>query len=327
MLKQLFFGISLCSLFLLHGVENSIVPLMEHYERLENVPSTKMSTSQRDEIEEALKRLDHKVRYVSYNVLFDLHDHEQEETNRWKNRLPRVAELLQEMDADILSVQELYPNQFSDLYPFLEDTFSFFGEKNSDGELNGIFYKKERFELIESDSYGMGHFFTLFSDRLNKVQLKDRLSNCTFAVFNTHFTFSKVEKRAAQAQFVAETLAPIAKQMPVIFSGDLNTFPNRPDLEKLPFLDGDYIHKILRKSGLQEAKEISLLGHVGPLSTFSNIGNDPTPFKGTGTPGVFLDHVYVSEGITVLLHGVQGGTVSGHYPSDHLPVIVDLLFD
>lgn len=105
--------------------------------------------------------------------------------------------------------------------------------------------------------------------------------------------------------------------------GDLNTFPNRIDLDRLPFLDGDYIHRILTQTILHDARDVSLLGHLGPISTFTNNPPDIQKFQGTGTPGVFLDHIYVSKEITVLIHATQPVTVGGGYPSDHMPVFID----
>lgn len=110
--------------------------------------------------------------------------------------------------------------------------------------------------------------------------------------------------------------------MPVVFMGDLNTFPNRPDMS-FPALDGDYVDQILTKKTLHDSLHVSVGGHVGPISTFTNKDPDVIPFQGTGTPGVFLDHIYVSKEITVLMHAVQPGTVDGHFPSDHMPVVVD----
>jgi endonuclease/exonuclease/phosphatase family metal-dependent hydrolase len=78
---------------------------------------------------------------------------------------------------------------------------------------------------------------------------------------------------------------------------------------------------------LRDAKDLYILDHLGPISTFSNAPDDVVAFKGTGTPGVFLDHIYVSKDITVLIHAVQPGKVNGDFPSDHLPVLIDFIID
>ena len=69
------------------------------------------------------------------------------------------------------------------------------------------------------------------------------------------------------------------------------------------------------------------MGHLGPIVTFTNSPENGVPFKGTGTPGIFLDHILVSKGLSVLIHAVQPGTVGGYFPSDHMPVLIDFVVD
>lgn len=314
-----------CSLF---AVEHSIIPTIEKFEIVENLPSQKYSKRQYAEIREALLSKGNRIRLVTYNMLMNyLENKTTNDEDRWVSRFPRVVELIQEMQPDILAVQEVAKSQRDDLLSVLGDTFSFYSKPHSEGELSGIFYKKERFELIDNHVWYMMekpkpiHTATT----LTMVQLKDKKTGQCIAVFNTHLSFCNIEKRDFQVHFIAETIKPIAETMPLIVCGDLNTFPARLDLKQLPFYDGDYIHRILTKNTLKDAKEMSLLGHLGPLSTFTNLPDSCDPFKGTGTPGVFLDHVYVTKEITVLMHAVQPGTVHGHFPSDHMPIVVDFI--
>lgn len=330
-MRKIIIGIALafsCVIFIGESVENSIIPTMEKFEQLDNLPVKKYSNNQYIEIASSLNRKDERIRLVTYNVLFNLYDHNLDEVNRWPKRLPRIVELIDEMQPDVLSVQELYTSQFKDLMPHIEHAFSFYSRTSEDGELNGIFYRKDRFEVIDSKVWSMTDTPEVpGGETLTMLQLKDLKTGQRVAVFNTHLAFSKIDKRDFQARFIAEHLESFAEEMPLILTGDLNTFPNRLDLEKLPFCDGDYVHRILTKGDLKDAKDVSILGHLGPLSTFSNAPDEGIPFKGTGTPGVFLDRIYVSKGINVLMHAVQPGTVDGHFPSDHLPVIIDLIVE
>ena len=112
--------------------------------------------------------------------------------------------------------------------------------------------------------------------------------------------------------------------MTEFISGSLNTFPNWPET-CFPALDGDFVDKVLTKKTLKDSYAQALVGHVGPISTFTNNPPGVEPFEGTGSPGVFLDHIYVSPGIAVLLHAVQPATVDKHFPSDHMPVIIECI--
>ncbi|MCE5319357.1 MAG: endonuclease/exonuclease/phosphatase family protein [Parachlamydia sp.] len=311
-----------------YAIENSIIPHVEHFEKIENLPAKKYSRVQLEELSQALSRKQERIRVATFNMLFDLYDHKLDPHNRWPQRLPRIVDILAEMQPDILGVQELYPNQLNDLMPHLENAYAFFARPCSDGEMNGIFYRKERFEVVRSDVWYMTDTPRVpGSDTLTMLLLKDRRTGKQFAVFNAHLAFSNIEKRHYQIHFICRQVASNMKEIPVILTGDLNTFPNRLDLGKLPFYDGDYLHRLLLKHALYDSKDMSLIGHLGPYGTFTNGADDSTPFKGTGTPGVFLDHIYISEGILTLIHAVQPGTVGGLYPSDHMPLLIDAVVE
>jgi endonuclease/exonuclease/phosphatase family metal-dependent hydrolase len=81
----------------------------------------------------------------------------------------------------------------------------------------------------------------------------------------------------------------------------------------------------LTANNLIDARTISLLGHFGPLGTFTNRPGDGVPFKGTGTPGVFLDHIFVSKDIAVIAHAVEPVTFNNLFPSDHMPLFIDFI--
>lgn len=311
-----------------YTVENSVVPLVAKFENIENLSVKKYPRMQFEEISAALNRKQESVRVATFNMLFNLYDDDLPQENRWPERLPRIVEVLAEMQPDVIGVQELYPSQFNDLMAYLEKDYAFVSIPCDDGEMNGIFYRKARFDVVKSDVWYMSPKPRVrSSDTLTMLQFKDQLTGKVFAVFNTHLAFGNVEKRYFQVNFIGEQIDAVSQEMPVFLTGDMNTFPQRLDLEKLPFYDGDYVHRLLIKHDLHDSKEISLLGHVGPIATFTNSSEDAISFKGTGTPGIFLDHIYVSKGITVLIHAVQPGTVGGHFPSDHLPLFVDAIVD
>lgn len=310
----------------LDAVENSIIPQVEKFENIENLPANRYSKNQFSEISALLMRKDESIRIVTYNILFNLYDHNLDHENRWPQRLARVVELMEEMQPDVWGVQELYPSQFKDLFPHLQESYSFYASPCEDGELNGIFYRKDRFKVLDRQVWSMTKTPDVpSSETLTMLRLEDLKTGKCFAVFNTHLSFSKIDKREFQTRFIVKKIELYAQKMPVILMGDLNTFPNRLDLNKLPFYDGDRVQQILTSKSLKNAREVSQLGHLGPIATFTNSSEDGIPFQGTGTPGVILDHIYVSGKVGVLMHAVQAGTVSGHFPSDHLPVLIDCL--
>lgn len=324
--KTLFSFLILTTVFA-GGTENSIALRLENSLILENLPVEKYSKNQFFEIASALQHAQERVRIVTFNMLINKRDYKTEECYRWPQRLPRIVEVLEELAPDVIGAQELYQSQLDDLLAQIGSDYSFYGKPRTDGEVNGVFYRKSRFELVGSEVWtipGVGNNVTM-------VQLQDLKTGQLFAVFNSHISFDGPDDREEEIQFILKQIHSVAEKMPVLFSADFNIFPNRLDLDTLPFYDGDYIHRLLTKNVFKDSSEVSLLGHLGPLSTYTNTPEDkkvfPTPFKGTGTPGVILDHIYVSKEITVLTHAVQPATVNGHYPSDHLPLVIDCLIN
>jgi endonuclease/exonuclease/phosphatase family metal-dependent hydrolase len=319
MIKSAVLGLLIASFLSADALENSIVPTVERSERVDNLSFEKYAPGQRLEIIDALEHAEEKIRVMSYNMLVNDWDDQMDLVNQWPNRLPRIVAVIQEMQPDVIGVQELNQGQLDQLMEKLGNAYVFCFDGGKQEELDGVLVRQERFKVINVKSWE--------EEDLTLVQLKDLKTGKKWSVFNTHLSFSKVAKREKQVEFITQKMQELSEEMPVILTGDLNTFPNRVELERLPFYDGDYIHSLFAKKEFSDARAVSLLGHFGPLSTFTNEGEDPTPFKGTGTPGIFLDHIYVSKGVAVLAHAVQPATVDGFFPSDHLPVMIDLILE
>jgi endonuclease/exonuclease/phosphatase family metal-dependent hydrolase len=326
--KQCFIAISsLCVLFqtfLSAAIENSVVPTIKKFENIENLPKEKINDRQFKVIEKALSQIDQKVRIVSYNLLCDDREGKSEEINKWHNRLPRVVELFQEMQPDVFCVQEQYQHQLDAWLPQIGENYSFYGSPRGDGEVNGILYRNDRLDLICGDVMRIPSQREKFNT-VTMAQLRDLKTGKSFAIFTLHMSFSSNNERADEAEFILKQMTSVAQQMPVILTGDLNLFPIHLE-ESFPYFDGGYVHQILTKELLKDSQEIALLGHVGPLSSFTNLpGPDTRPFQGLGTPGVMLDRAYVSQGIEVIIHAVEPAKVNGCFPSDHMPLLVDFI--
>ena len=311
-------------------LENSIIPSMEKFLNLEQLPLKKWPEAQQTDIRTALARREEKIRVATYNMLFSIHDDEMAAQYRWPKRLPRILELLRHMSPDLLAVQELFPHQCEDLLPHLDDQYGCYVPDLGSGERNYIFYRKERFQLEE------GRTLPLTSSRsrnktshtLAMAKLRDLKTGHLLTIWNTHLPFSNVNHRAMDATWIAQHLQPFAEAGPTLLCGDLNTFTPFLENEQLPALDGDYVMQLLCRGSLRDARTTALLGHLGPFSTFTNHPDQrlkTQPFSGFGTPGTFLDHILVSPQIQVLLHAVEPATKDGLFPSDHMPVVMDCL--
>lgn len=333
-------------------ISHSIVPSLE---TLENAPPEKYSHTYKLRIDASLKRRNEKIRVVSYNILFNLFDHQlKSKSHCWIERLPKIIASIQNIDPDILCIQEAYPSQLDDLRKAFEPDFASFVGSSTQGELNAIFYKKDRF-LLDTENYQLDSVNVSSASfdlplnpkddplvakipdflppnlepgrQLTLAHFQDKLTGKTFAIINTHLTYYRINSREDQAYFIkklAQTLQ--ALHQPVIVAGDLNTFPNHPDRPKLPFYDGNYVCQILQ-TALKDSKEIALLGHIGPTSTGLHdfLSRGSKPFGNQEDSDVILDHIFVSPEITVLVNATEPSQVDNSFPSDHFPLIADVL--
>ena len=135
---------------------------------------------------------------ASYNIQYD---NRNEEAGRWENRKEIVCRLLEAEDFDIFGAQEPYKFQIEDMaaalpgYTWIGTSVT--GEDNVERRhFNPIFYKTDKFEVLESGSFW-------YSETPN--------------VPNTKFS------RAESAKLLIEKVAEIAGKTPAFCTGDFNS--------------------------------------------------------------------------------------------------------
>lgn len=310
-------------------ITDSIMPTIQKIEEGKGLDPKKYSKAHFQEMADALKLVGQKVRLVTYNMLFDIYDDQQLPENRWPIRAPRIVELLNTMKADILCIQELQLHQLEQLAKAMGEEYAFVFEPNFDlnqkvsQDYDGIFYRKKRFCLVSSKTWSVPQ--QQKNIPLTMAQLLDKCTNNTFTVFNAHFPSRNMDANEEVVIKIAKIIKPYVDSGKVILAGDMNTIAHRPDLPALPWYNGERAERLLEQSGLVDSQRRAILGHVGPISSFTNAGESSEPFKGQGVPGIILDHFFVSPSIQVLIHANEPARVDGHFPSDHLPVIIDII--
>lgn len=288
-------------------IKNSIIPTMEKFEFLENLPVKKYSNNQYLEILHILSQKEDRIRVVSYQIFSQKKD-----SQEWKNNAMRIVKLMKNMQPDIFSLQSIDRAQLHDLQFFFKNDYQCYGDlENQYRNGNAIFVRKNRFDVQDQEIYLLPGKKTLTA-----LQLLDRQTQKSFTVLNTRLTYDQPDQREQEVVSINQCIAPILTQMPVILSGAFHTFPHRLDLTPLPFYDGDYLQRIFSAGSLKDARKKALLGQLGTLTTLS---------KGAEGLGIYPDHIFVSEDVQVLFYAIEGGTVGKHYPSDHMPIVVDLI--
>ena len=76
---------------------------------------------------------------------------------------------------------------------------------------------------------------------------------------------------------------------------------------------------------IQYAKTKDGVSIAFTTASYTNKPYKKKSFLGTGTPGIILDHIYVTDDISALAVATDPATIDGEFPSDHMPVLADLI--
>ena len=138
------------------------------------------------------------------------------------------------------------------------------------------------------------------------MNLNEKSSGKTFYIFNSLYDHRGVVAREESTKLVLKKIKEIAGSAPAIFMGDLN---------------GDHSstwYQLIAQSGhLKDAYETSPIRYANNGS-FNGFGNAIEKNN-------IIDHILLTSSFRVLRHGILTDTYMGKYPSDHFPVLVEVI--
>jgi endonuclease/exonuclease/phosphatase family metal-dependent hydrolase len=213
-------------------------------------------------------------------------------------------------------VQEALYDQITDLKDGMAG-FDYVGVGRDDGNINGefsaIYYNSNRYTLIENGTFWLSQTPQIPSKSwdaaLNRIctwaRLKEKETRKTFYIFNTHFDHKGVKARKESALLILKKIGEIAgRKDPVILTGDFNLTPDEKPL-------------VLIRQKLKDSRQISKTSPQGPVGTFNG-------FDITNKLENRIDYIFVNKMVDVKRYGVLTDSRDDHYPSDHLPVLVEI---
>lgn len=253
------------------------------------------------------------LRVATYNLRLDT---QSDGINAWPNRKGDVAELIRYHGFDIIGTQEGFLHQIQFLCE--ETGFAYFGGGRDDGIAAGehaaILYNKQRFLVLDSGNFwlrenpnepGLGWDATCCFRICSWVLMQEKASGQEFYVFNTHFDHQGVIARQESAKLLLERICNIAGNKPVICTGDFNSTPETSQIQQISsVLNDSYTH--------------SEQAPYGPVGTFNG-------FKWDAAFENRIDYVFVSPHFQVKKYAALSDSKNQRYPSDHLPVVADLV--
>ncbi len=265
------------------------------------------------------------IRIMTFNIRVNVPS---DSLNAWTYRKDIAASMIRFHHADLVGLQEALIEQVEDLAGRLPD-YNWFGVGRDDGDKEGefmaIFYLRNRFEVLHDSTFWLSENPGIpgrgWDAACNRVvtwgKFKDDRTGKVFYHFNTHFDHMGGIAREESAKLLLKRIKGIAGSSEAVVTGDFNSDPN------------SVIYKILTQgstgesgSGLTDSEFASRNPHHGPHGTFT--GFKFSVLKEKSQP---IDFIFITKNITVFNHGTLSDTFDGSFPSDHMPVLAEIVID
>ena len=239
------------------------------------------------------------LRLMSYNIYYsDLRE----------ERLAKVAQMINKYAPDIMGLQEANTTVWKKfLLEEFGNAYDYVGmgrEAGGVGESTPILYRKEKFELLESDTFWLSDTPLVCSkypsSRQNRiftyVLLARKSDGKKFLVVNTHLDTATAEAKQLQVASLKKQLHDLClDEYPLFMTGDMNA---------QRYAEDGVIDSILAM-GLEDSYDMA----------FARYGM------------ANIDYCFVDPQLAVVTNYVQDPSlIGGEPPSDHAPVIIDLRF-
>lgn len=254
------------------------------------------------------------VRVMTFNIRFD---NPGDGINRWENRKDWVSDLIRHYNPEVFGLQEALFSQIEDISGCLGE-WAWVGQGRDDGKKGGefspLFYRKDRWKLLESGTFWLSEDpgkpgSVGWDAALPRVATWIRLEHLSTGkkayFFNTHFDHKGSKARQESALVILRRMDVLLPKEPVVLMGDFNSPPGSTPIQ---LLDG---------SSLDDSHVICKYPPYGPDGTFNGFE--------LGAYGPRIDYIFVNPFWKVL----ECITISDHldkrHPSDHFPVMAELV--
>lgn len=256
------------------------------------------------------------MRVATFNLRMDTpNDNE----DAWPNRKEMVKSLVLFHEFDIFGTQEGYKHQLDGLLEI--DKFAYVGTGRDDGEDAGehsaIVYDQTRFTVLDKGDFwyaenpevpGKGWDATCCNRICSWAKFKDIASGKEFYFFNSHYDHQGQVARLESSKLLLEQMKKIAGDATIFCTGDFNATPESEPMQVI-YNDGMLV----------DSKLVSKEPPYGTEGTFNSFKLD-APMKNR------IDYIFVSKDVTVNKYGVLNDSQYGRFPSDHFPVMAEVIF-
>ncbi len=252
------------------------------------------------------------IKAISHNIRYN---NPEDGMNIWENRRETLTSLLNDQNPDFMGLQEVVYPQLQDLIKALK-SYNHIGVGRKDGktkgEYNPIFYKKEKYKLLKTNTFWLSETPETVSkgwdaslERICTYGLfQNRMTQEKIWVFNTHFDHRGVMARVKSIDLINEKVKVLNQgNLPLIITGDFNLTPDQTPIQKM-------------QSNFEDVQK-NLATSDPYYGTINNFNTEKISKKR-------IDYIFI-KGLKVLdAQHLYKKTPMGGWASDHHPVIVYL---
>ncbi len=232
--------------------------------------------------------------------------------DRWDQRAPRIAMVLQEQAPSLLGIQEALPEQVDFLRATLADTHGVVGQgrgRGHTGEASPIIYDTRHLQLLgwrqqalsnTPDKPGSVSWGNIFPRALVAAVFREHASGSRFLVINTHLDHLSARSRLRSAGVIRQIITDSG--LPAIVTGDFNASQR------------SRTHWALLEDNLLRDTWDEAHHHLS--EDWGTFPNYRPPVRG----GRRLDWILGSPDWTVHGTGINARQYDGAWASDHLSV-------
>jgi endonuclease/exonuclease/phosphatase family metal-dependent hydrolase len=256
------------------------------------------------------------ARVMTFNIRYN---NPSDSIYAWDARKEMVLKVIRGSKPGIIGLQEVLRGQLDDLIKGLNG-YSAFGVGRDDGknagEFSPVLFDTTLYSLLNGSVFwisrtphvpGSVSWNTACTRIITWVCLKDKVSQDTLFVFNTHFDHISGEAREHGAEMMVAAADSLGGDKPVIITGDFNSTDTTRAYKIIT--SGNPIAMYDTRRSLQAKPDIT--------TTFIGFPAD------LGKREV-IDFIFINKRFKTLDYEVISYNEKGRYPSDHLPVLVNL---
>jgi endonuclease/exonuclease/phosphatase family metal-dependent hydrolase len=293
------------------------------------------------------KNLPNTVRMVTYNIRGES-ALDCQHGNAWESRKNKISYLLKRYQPDLIGLQGVRTRYMTDIQTLFSEYICIAFDVNENNKDVVLLVHASRFSIENNRYFWLSEdpFSTSIPEQpawggqspriVISVTLRDHYnSNNRLVVMCTHFDSAGMESRIKSAEVLMKQVAHIDASVPLVIAGDFNFILTTPTISE----KSQQAYALITDAGLYDIRDSSSDNHYGPDGTWIGWPYDkyaaPHGAIGERLDTIFVRHcVVMQEGVLNLkvnssmndcIESSHGDFIENGYPSDHLPVIADLL--